>query len=68
MLENVKVAQIKKFKKLSQFIFEFCFWKDPHHPVNWSPTHSTGPQLIQLVPKQCFFRYLSIGRSNKKIQ
>ena len=44
MLENVKVAQIKKFKKQSAFIFEFCFWEDPPHPVNWSPTHSTGPQ------------------------
>ena len=29
MLENVKVAQIKKFKKQSPFIFEFCFWEDP---------------------------------------
>ena len=35
MLENVKVAQIKKFKKQSPFIFEFCFWEDPPHPVNW---------------------------------
>ena len=46
MLENVKVAQIKKFKKQSPFIFEFCFWEDPPHPVNWSPTHSTGPQTL----------------------
>ena len=31
------------------------------------PTQSTGPQPIQLVPKHCFFyRYLGIGRSNKK--
>ena len=29
-------------------------------------TQSTGPQPIQLVPKHCFYRYLSIGRSNKK--
>ena len=28
MLENVKVAQIKKFKKQSAFIFEFCFWEE----------------------------------------
>ena len=44
MLENVKVAQIKKFKKQSPFIFKFWFWVDPPHPVNWSPTQSTGPQ------------------------
>ena len=29
MLENVKVAQIKKMKKQSPFIFKFCFWEDP---------------------------------------
>ena len=34
----------KNFKKQSGFIFEFCFWEDPPHPVNWSPTHSTGPK------------------------
>ena len=34
MLENVKVAQIKKFKKQSPFIFEFCFWEDPPYPQN----------------------------------
>ena len=48
MLENVKVAQIKKFKKQSPFIFEFCFWEDPPHPVNWSPTDSTGPPTLFL--------------------
>ena len=32
MLENVKFAQIKKIKKQSPFIFEFCFWEDPPHP------------------------------------
>ena len=32
MLENVMVAQIKKFKKQSAFIFKFCFWEDPPHP------------------------------------
>ena len=36
----------KKFKKQSAFIFEFWFWKDPPHPVNWSPTHSTVPQTL----------------------
>ena len=63
MLENVKVAQIKKFKKQSPSIFEFCFWGD----------QSTGPQPIQLVhspfnwsPKTVFYRNLSIGRSNQK--
>ena len=28
------------------FFFEFWFWEDPPHPVNWSPTHSTGPQTL----------------------
>ena len=31
------------------------------------PTHSTGPQPIQLVPKHCFYRYLGNGGSNQKI-
>ena len=30
------------------------------------PTHSTGPQPIQLVPKHCFYRYLGNGGSNQK--
>ena len=34
MLENVMVAEIKKFKKQSPFIFEFCFSEDPPHPQN----------------------------------
>ena len=46
MLENVMVAQIKKIKKQSPLIFEFCFLEDPPHPVNWSPIHSTGPQKL----------------------
>ena len=37
----------KKMKKLSPFIFEFCFWKDPPHPLNWSQTHSIGPQILR---------------------
>merc|ERR1712208_213094 len=36
----------KRIKKISPLIFEFCFWEDPPHPVNWSPTHSTGPQKL----------------------
>merc|ERR1712208_73345 len=62
-LWSVTVDQIKKFKKQSPSIFEFCFWGD----------QSTGPQPIQLVlspfnwfPKTVFYRNLSIGRSNKK--
>ena len=47
--QNVKVAQIKKFKKQNPFIFEFCFWEDPPHPVNWSPAHSTGPQTLSFI-------------------
>ena len=31
-LWSVTVDQIKKFKKQSPSIFEFCFWKDPPHP------------------------------------
>ena len=34
MLENVKVAQIKKIKKQSAFIFEFCFWENPPHELS----------------------------------
>ena len=56
MLENVKVAQIKKFKKQSPFIFEFCFWEDPPHPVNWSPN-----ALCVF-----FFGEVSIGKFAKK--
>ena len=49
MLENVKVAQIKKFKKQSPFIFEFCFWEDPPH-------QSTGPQPIpKCISLKCIF-------------
>ena len=43
------VAQIKKFKKLSPFIFEFCFWEDPPHPVNWSPTLDITVQQSSLM-------------------
>merc|ERR1712208_62179 len=42
-LWSVTVAEIKN---QSPFIFKFCFWEDPPHPVNWSPTHSTGPQRL----------------------
>ena len=49
MLENVKVSQIKKFKKQSAFIFEFCFWEDPPH-------QSTGPQPIpKCISLKCIF-------------
>ena len=38
---SATVAQIQKFQKARCiFFFEFCFWEDPPHPVNWSPTHS----------------------------
>ena len=75
MLKNVMVAQIKKFKKQSPFIFEFCFWEDPSHPIKWSPTHSTGPQtpyfsdisvMVALIKKiqktkSIYFRILFLG-------
>ena len=51
------VAQIKK---LSPFIFEFCFWEDPPHPVNWSLTHSTGPQTL-------FFTDISVSVAQIKL-
>merc|ERR1712208_129139 len=38
-------------------------------PVNWSPTYSTGPQPIQLVPKNSFLQksqYLSLKSKNSK--
>ena len=31
--------------------FVSYIWTDHYNPFNWSPTHSTGPQSIQLVPK-----------------
>merc|ERR1712105_205847 len=52
------VAQIKKIKKVHLFSNFAC--------GRTLPTHSTGLQPIQLVPKNCFYRNLSIGRSNKK--
>ena len=65
-----RVAQIKKIQKTKPIYFRILILGGP---VNWSPTHSTGPQPIQLVPKpfNCspktvFYRYLSISRSNKK--
>ena len=42
------------FLQISRYQFEFCFWEDPHHPVNWSPTHSTGPQTL-------FFTYILVS-------
>ena len=40
---------MKKFKKLSPFIFEFCFWEDPPH-------QSTGPQPIpKCISLKCIF-------------
>ena len=36
----------KKNKKQSTSLFKFCFWEDSPHPVNWSPTHSTGSQTL----------------------
>merc|ERR1712055_528367 len=109
-LWSVTVDQIKKVQKTKCIYFRILLLGGP---VNWSPTHSTGPQPIQLVPKNCFlqksqyrslkskrlknlvhlfsnfdsgrtsqlvpnpfnwypktvfYRNLSIGRSNKKIQ
>ena len=44
----------KKIQNTRCIFFKFCFWEDPPHPVNWSPTHSTGP-------KTPFFTYISVS-------
>ena len=41
--------------------FVIYIWTDHCNPFNWSPTHSTGPQSIQLVPK---FQYWLIHCQN----
>ena len=44
-ISQYRSLKSKKFKKKqSTFLLKFCFWEDSPHPVNWSPTHSTGPQ------------------------
>ena len=43
-ISRYRSLKSKNFKKQGGFIFEFCFSEDPPHLVNWSPTHSTGPQ------------------------
>merc|ERR1712208_241653 len=48
----------KKIKKQYPFIFKFCFLQDFLYQVNWSPTHSTGPQTV-------FFLQISQYRSLK---
>merc|ERR1712110_123308 len=65
----------KKIKKKRCIFLKFCFWEDPPHSVNWSPTHSTGPQtpfftdssvsVAQIQKNQkircIFFRILLLG-------
>ena len=68
---SVMVAQIQKIKKTRCiFFFEFCFWEYPPHPVNWSPTDSTGPQTpfftdilvsVAQINKMHFFPILLLG-------
>ena len=50
---SAMVAQIQKCQKTRCIFFQFWFWEDPPHPVNWSPN-------------TIFYRYLSNGRSNPK--
>ena len=38
------LAQIKKFQKTKCIYFWILVQGGPPHPVNWSPSHSTGPQ------------------------
>ena len=81
MLENVKVAQIKKFKKQSPFIFEFCFWEDlPQKSTIQAKTWPFGQKLSELskiveIVKDCQNCQKSQknarkcnGRSNQKVQ
>merc|ERR1711863_161048 len=65
-LWSVTVAQIKKNQKTKSIYFQILLLGGP---VNWSPTHSTGPQPIQLVPKNCFLQksqYQSLKSKNSK--
>merc|ERR1712055_202012 len=61
-ISQYRSLKSKKIKKQYPFIFKFCFWQDFPHPVNWSPTHSTGPQTV-------FFSDISASVAQiKKIQ
>ena len=65
-LWSVTVAKIKKVQKTKSIYFRILLLGGP---VNWSPTHSTGPQPIQLVPKNCFLqKSVSVAqiKKNKK--
>merc|ERR1712208_72469 len=47
---------------MGHLFFKFCFGQDFPHPVNWSPTHSTGRQTV-------FFSDISASVAQiKKIQ
>ena len=59
MLENVKVAQIKKFKKKSTYFLDTQVSLAPTH-VSWL----VGP----LVTLSDFQSLVSNGRSNQKVQ
>merc|ERR1712212_906489 len=67
-LWSVTVAQIKKIQKTKSIYFRILVLGGP---VNWSPTHSTGPQPIQLVPKNCFLQksqyWLLKSENSKKL-
>ena len=43
-ISDIGRSNPKNQKKRFNWFFEFYFWEDPPHPVNWSLTHSTGPQ------------------------
>ena len=74
-ISQQRSLESKKLKKRGAFLLKFWFWEDPLHPVNWSPTHSTGPQKafftdisatvaqIQKIQKmRCiYFRTLVLG-------
>ena len=57
---SVTVAQIQKIQKTR------CIFFSNFASGRTLPTHSIGPQPIQLVPKHCFYRYIGNGGSNQK--
>ena len=60
MLENIKVAQIKKNKKTKSIYFQILILGGPF------PPSQLVPNPFNWSPNSVFYRYISIGRSNKK--
>ena len=59
-------AKMANFDKTNWY---YLFIVYPSDPVNWPQAHSTGPQPIQLVPKNCLLQkshYRSLKSKNSK--